>query len=86
VKSFNQSGIAGDKLVLTCEAEGDQPLKVTWNSPPPAPIQTRQTPNGMVSELHLKYLSRSYAGTYLCTATNSYGYDYMSIHLSVKGM
>lgn len=85
VKFINQSGIAGDKLVLTCEAEGDQPLRVTWNTPPPAPIHTRHTPNGLASELHLNYLSRSYAGIYHCTATNSFGYDHMSIHLTVKG-
>ncbi|XP_065220187.1 cell adhesion molecule Dscam2-like isoform X2 [Planococcus citri] len=84
VKFINQSGIAGDKMVLTCEAEGDQPLRVTWNTPPPAPIHTRHTPTGLASELHLNYLSRSYAGIYHCTATNSFGYDHMSIHLTVK--
>lgn len=85
IKSMNQSGIAGDKLILTCEAEGDQPLRILWNTAPPAPIHMRPTSTGLASELHLNHLSRSYAGTYHCTATNSFGYDHMAIHLTVKG-
>lgn len=85
MKSLNQSEIAGRSVVLTCEAEGELPIGIVWNSSPNMAVYTKQTPNSVISELHLDYLTRRHAGVYRCTATNRFGQDYMIIHLSVKG-
>ncbi|XP_065220184.1 cell adhesion molecule Dscam1-like isoform X2 [Planococcus citri] len=84
IKNLNQSEIAGRSVVLTCEAEGELPIGITWNSSPNMAVYTKQTPNSVISELHLDYLTRRHAGVYRCTATNRFGQDYMIIHLSVK--
>lgn len=85
IKNVNQSGIAGQSVVLPCEAEGETPIGITWNSSPNLKPFIKETPNSVISELHLDYLNRRHAGIYRCTATNRFGQDYMAIHLSVKG-
>lgn len=85
VKHVNHSGIAGHSIVLSCEAEGEGPIGITWNTSPGAQVFTKQTSNSVISELHLEYLTRRHAGVYRCTATNRFGQDYMAIYLSVKG-
>ena len=84
-RSFNQSGIAGRAIVLSCEAEGDLPIRITWNSHGSSAVYTKQTTSSAVSELHLERLSRQHAGVYRCTASNAFGYDHMAIFLSIKG-
>ncbi|RZF43885.1 hypothetical protein LSTR_LSTR007221, partial [Laodelphax striatellus] len=85
-RSLNQSIVLGSDVSLTCEAEGDLPLRVTWGSGPAKlpPPQTRHTSTGLVSEIHLHSFSRRYAGAYHCTAHNDFGHDTMVIYLAVK--
>ncbi|XP_047000635.1 Down syndrome cell adhesion molecule-like protein Dscam2 [Schistocerca americana] len=89
-RAMNQSGTAGEATVLTCEAEGDLPLRISWTashrSLTPSHTQTleRQIPNGIAAELHLEDLSRRDAGPYRCSATNEFGQDEMTIYLTVK--
>lgn len=83
-KSINKSGVAGSRVVLTCQAEGTKPLNIEWN-PSVENINTRDTNKGVISELYLNSLHSSQTGTYTCMATNSYGYDHMTINLMVRG-
>jgi len=83
-KSINKSGVVGSRVVLTCEAEGSKPLNIEWN-PSVDNINTRNTNKGIISELYLNSLHSSQTGIYTCMATNSYGYDHMTINLVVRG-
>jgi len=84
-KNFNQSGIVGHSVTLACEAEGDFPIRITWSSFANSAISSKETSTSLISELRLDRLNRQNAGIYRCTASNSFGYDHMAIHLSVKG-
>lgn len=83
-KSINKSGVVGSRVVLTCQAEGSKPLNIEW-SPSVENINTRNTNKGIISELYLNSLHSSQTGIYTCMATNSYGYDHMTINLVVRG-
>lgn len=83
-KSINKSGVVGSKVIMTCEAEGSKPLNIEWN-PSVENINTRNTNKGIISEFYLNSLQSSQTGTYTCMATNSYGYDHMTINLVVRG-
>lgn len=83
-KSINKSGVVGSRVVLTCQAEGSKPLNIEW-SPSVDNINTRHTNEGIISELYLNSLHSSQTGIYTCMATNSYGYDHMTINLVVRG-
>lgn len=76
--------MVGSRVVLTCQAEGSKPLNIEW-SPSVENINTKNTNNGVISELYLNSLHGSQTGTYTCMATNPYGYDHMTIHLMVRG-
>ncbi|KAL1110232.1 hypothetical protein AAG570_008309 [Ranatra chinensis] len=82
IHSVNHSGMAGDSVYLSCEAEGDLPLRITWGDSPrgilPVP-HVRHTSTGLVSEIHLTALSSSDAGKYHCSAHNDFGHDSMII-------
>ncbi|VVC34250.1 Hypothetical protein CINCED_3A009503 [Cinara cedri] len=82
-KSINKSGVVGSRVVLTCQAEGSKPLNIEWN-PSGENIHTRNTHKGLISELYLNSLHSSQTGTYTCMASNSYGYDHMTINLVVR--
>lgn len=84
-KSINKSGVVGSRVVLSCQAEGSKPLNIEW-SPSVENINTRNTNKGIISELYLNSLHSSQTGIYTCMATNSYGYDHMTINLVVRGM
>nr|CAD7257861.1 unnamed protein product [Timema shepardi] len=90
-RAVNQSGVAGDGVVLMCEVDGDLPLRVAWSAAhrPLAPghsrVMERHTPTGIVTELQLDDLARRDAGPYRCSAANDYGQDEMIIYLTVKG-
>ncbi|XP_069681715.1 cell adhesion molecule Dscam1-like isoform X3 [Periplaneta americana] len=89
-RAVNQSGVAGEGLVLVCEAEGDLPLHVAWSAshrplnPSHTQIMERQTPHGVTAELHLESLTRRDAGPYRCSASNDFGQDEMIVYLTVK--
>lgn len=76
--------MVGSRVVLTCQAEGSKPLNIEW-SPSVENINTRNTNKGIISEFYLNSLHSSQTGTYTCMATNSYGYDHMTINLVVRG-
>ncbi|PSN41375.1 Down syndrome cell adhesion molecule-like protein 1 [Blattella germanica] len=90
-RAVNQSGVAGEGIVLVCEAEGDLPLRVAWSAshrplnPSLTQTPTRETQHGVTSELHLEALSRRDAGPYRCSARNDFGQDEMIVYLTVKG-
>ncbi|XP_071450798.1 cell adhesion molecule Dscam2-like [Hetaerina americana] len=94
----NISAAAGDPAVLTCQAEGDHPLRVAFTSTPrnahvPLSSSNVGTPvesSGMHGSgpskaiLQLSVVTRDDAGLYYCSASNTYGEDSMVIHLQVK--
>ncbi|XP_050422092.1 cell adhesion molecule Dscam2-like [Adelges cooleyi] len=82
-KIINLSGVAGSRVTLACQAEGSKPLNVEWN-PSVENVVTKETEKGIISELHLNSLYSSQTGVYACMATNSYGYDRMTINLVVR--
>ncbi|XP_063231783.1 cell adhesion molecule Dscam2-like [Bacillus rossius redtenbacheri] len=93
LRTANQSGVVGDGALLTCEAEGDLPLRVSWSEPrrPSGAagggrgIATeRHTRRGVTAELRLERLARGDAGAYRCSAANNFGQDEMVVHLAVK--
>lgn len=87
-RTVNQSGVAGEGVILICEAEGDLPLRVIWGISPRLhvpPAHSRHTPTGLASEIHLNNLSRRDAGVYHCTAQNEFGEDNMVVYLTVRG-
>lgn len=84
----NQSGVAGDGIVLSCEAEGDLPLRVSWGLTPrlhTPPAHSRHTSSGLASEIHMHDLTRRDAGSYHCSAHNEFGDDSMVVYLTVRG-
>ncbi|XP_054278015.1 cell adhesion molecule Dscam2-like [Macrosteles quadrilineatus] len=86
-RQLNQSGVAGESVILVCEAEGDLPLRVTWGVSPRLhvpPPHSRHTPSGLASEVHLPELTRQDAGAYHCNAHNEFGEDNMVIYLTVR--
>ncbi|GLH10491.1 Protein sidekick [Gryllus bimaculatus] len=86
----NQSGVAGEDVMLSCEAKGDLPVHVTWSTshrsltPSQSQVTEEQTSSGLIAKLHLDSLSRRDAGPYHCSAMNEYGQDEMMIYLTVK--
>lgn len=82
---MNQTGVVGQSVVLSCEAEGDFPIQLTWSSFINSAVYSKQMPTSEISELHIDRLTRQHAGIYRCTAINSFGYDHMIIFLSIKG-
>ncbi|KAJ8873587.1 hypothetical protein PR048_024405 [Dryococelus australis] len=90
-RAANVSGVAGQGVVLTCDAEGDLPLSVTWSAPhrvlAPERARTseRHSQRGVSSELRLDVLARHDAGPYHCDAANNFGRDRAIIYLSVRG-
>uniref|UniRef100_A0A8D9EQZ0 Down syndrome cell adhesion molecule-like protein Dscam2 n=2 Tax=Cacopsylla melanoneura TaxID=428564 RepID=A0A8D9EQZ0_9HEMI len=90
MRSLNESGLAGQSITLACEADGDSPIRITWNygdyltGSQQQTIQSRRTQTGISSHLRLERLSRSHAKAYHCRATNDFGSDDMMIYLSVK--
>jgi hypothetical protein len=95
----NISAAAGESAVLTCQAEGDQPLRVAFTSTPrnahiplsPSNVGTPGESSGMHGSgpfkavLQLTVVTRDDAGAYYCSASNTYGEDRMVIYLQVKG-
>ncbi|XP_075215282.1 cell adhesion molecule Dscam2-like [Lycorma delicatula] len=86
-RSLNQSVMEGEDVTLTCAAEGDLPLRLTWGSSPVMKLpqaQSRHTASGLISEIHIRSFTRIYSGAYHCNAHNDFGHDNMVIYLSVK--
>lgn len=82
-----------DHISIRCEAEGDQPLNISWQAKgnridPTYDIryQLKNTPmnKGIVSELTILQSSLTDRGEYACIATNAYGQDHSIIYLQVQ--
>lgn len=83
----------GDPVTLRCEADGDQPLDVSWRAKgnridPTYDIRynLKNSPllKGMVSELTIVQSTLNDRGEYSCVATNAYGHDHAALHLQVQ--
>ncbi|KAM8834786.1 neural cell adhesion molecule 1-like isoform 3-T3 [Synchiropus picturatus] len=81
-----------DEVTMTCEASGDPTPTISWS------FENREFTEGeqshdrnivvrshaRVSSLVLKNVQFTYAGQYLCTASNSIGQDSKSMYLEVR--
>uniref|UniRef100_A0A1I8PJY9 Down syndrome cell adhesion molecule-like protein Dscam2 n=1 Tax=Stomoxys calcitrans TaxID=35570 RepID=A0A1I8PJY9_STOCA len=83
----------GDRVTLRCEADGDQPLDVSWraraNRIDPSfdvryHVKDSALSRGVVSELSILQTILSDRGEYTCIASNAYGHDRAVIHLQVQ--
>lgn len=82
-----------DRITLRCEAEGDQPLNVSWqvkgNRIDPTydiRYQLKNSPmsKGITSELTIIQTTLTDRGEYACMATNAYGHDHSVVYLQVQ--
>ncbi|PSN46727.1 Down syndrome cell adhesion molecule-like protein Dscam2, partial [Blattella germanica] len=83
----------GETVSLSCEAEGDQPMDVTWKakgkrvdstSDTRYSVKTIQVLQGSQSILTIAGVSPEDRGDFTCIASNAYGQDRASIHLVVQ--
>uniref|UniRef100_A0A1B0BQH6 Down syndrome cell adhesion molecule n=1 Tax=Glossina palpalis gambiensis TaxID=67801 RepID=A0A1B0BQH6_9MUSC len=83
----------GDRVTLRCEADGDQPLDISWrgksNRIDPSfdvryHIKDSPLSRGVVSELTILQTILSDRGEYSCIASNTYGHDRGIIYLQVQ--
>ncbi|XP_037324021.1 neural cell adhesion molecule 1a isoform X4 [Pungitius pungitius] len=89
----NQTASEFDELVtLTCEASGDPTPAISWSFQNTVFTEGEQSldrnivvrSHARVSSLTLKNILFTYAGEYLCTATNSIGRDNKHMYLEVR--
>ncbi|XP_037126673.1 neural cell adhesion molecule 1a isoform X16 [Syngnathus acus] len=81
-----------DEVTLTCEASGDPTPSISWSFQNRMFSEGEQSHDGnivvrshaRVSSLHLKNVDFTYAGEYLCTASNSIGQDNQPVYLEVR--
>ncbi|XP_056910111.1 neural cell adhesion molecule 1a isoform X9 [Takifugu flavidus] len=89
----NQTASEFDELVtLTCEASGDPTPTISWSFENRIFTEGEQSldrnivvrSHARVSSLSLKNVQFTYAGQYLCTASNSIGQDNQPLYLEVR--
>ncbi|XP_049598587.1 neural cell adhesion molecule 1a isoform X7 [Syngnathus scovelli] len=81
-----------DEVTLTCEASGDPTPSISWSFQNRMFSEGEQSHDGnivvrshaRVSSLLLKNVDFTYAGEYLCTASNSIGQDNQPVYLEVR--
>lgn len=82
-----------DRADLRCEADGDEPLEITWRLKGAlidfkydARYQLKRSTQGtaILSELIIVQVTLSDRGEYTCYATNAFGHDHASIKLQVQ--
>lgn len=80
---------------IQCNAQGDTPIELKWRMQNSATrldetidsrysIREQLLDNGMVSELGISYTYRQDNGVYICQASNAFGQDEMTIHLTIQ--
>lgn len=83
----------GETINLHCEADGDQPLTVTWRAKGQRidsaydvryQINTNPLNKGISSELTISQTTLTDRGEYSCIATNAFGTDHSTVHLQVQ--
>ncbi|KAH8378332.1 hypothetical protein KR093_010752 [Drosophila rubida] len=83
----------GERITLRCEANGDQPLEISWRSKairidPSYDIRyhIKNSPlaRGVSSELTILQTVLTDRGEYTCIASNAYGRDRSVIHVQVQ--
>lgn len=83
----------GDRITLRCEANGDQPLDISWrtrgNLIDPAydmryHLKNNQLSRGVASELTISQSTLNDRGEYTCVAANAYGHDHAALQLQVQ--
>uniref|UniRef100_A0A8C7ZLR0 Neural cell adhesion molecule 1 n=1 Tax=Oryzias sinensis TaxID=183150 RepID=A0A8C7ZLR0_9TELE len=89
----NKTAIEFDEeVILTCEASGDPTPTISWSSESKIFTEGEQSldrnivvySHARVSSLTLKNVQFTYAGQYLCIASNSIGQDSQSVYLEVR--
>ncbi|XP_024119178.1 neural cell adhesion molecule 1a isoform X12 [Oryzias melastigma] len=81
-----------EEVILTCEASGDPTPTISWSSESTIFTEGEQSldrnivvySHARVSSLTLKNVQFTYAGQYLCIASNSIGQDSQSVYLEVR--
>ncbi|EDW64533.2 uncharacterized protein Dvir_GJ22003 [Drosophila virilis] len=83
----------GERITLHCEANGDQPLEISWRSKASRidpsydiryHIKNSPLARGVSSELTILQTVLTDRGEYTCIASNAYGRDRSVIHVQVQ--
>lgn len=93
VRNKQMSVRRGARVTLRCEADGDQPLELSWRLrgqiiDPTYDVRyhLKNAPltKGVASELTIVQSTLNDRGEYSCVATNAYGHDHAALHLQVQ--
>lgn len=93
IRNKQMSVRRGDRITLRCEADGDQPLDISWrirgnrmDFTYDMRYHLKNSPltKGVVSELTIIQSTLTDRGEYLCVATNAYGHDHAALYLEVQ--
>ncbi|XP_068082151.1 cell adhesion molecule Dscam2 [Anabrus simplex] len=93
IRSRQETVRKGELVHLRCEAEGDQPMDLTWKAKGSRIdpgydiryiIKTTPLSHGVMSELSIMEASHLDRGEYTCFASNAYGQDHTTIQLLVQ--
>ncbi|CAL4093311.1 unnamed protein product, partial [Meganyctiphanes norvegica] len=79
----------GGRVTLLCHARGDAPVTLLWQAPHThthdySVVHKLPGEKGVRGELTLPSVTAADAGTFTCTATNSYGQDTFTVTLQVE--